>query len=163
MLVYACMRACVRVCECVHAACVHVYVARARVFVCVCARRVVGNVLFVFVFLCISYHTTHTTTAERGAEKQCRRRGANSGQKTKRSIEGEDPAAAGIERFFSLLFFWFGGAWAREHPALAIYYPAALHKLVTHSVGSTRSSRVKGEPLNPISHPVPSACVHYTS
>jgi len=28
--------------------------------------------------------------------------GASSGQKTKRGIEGEDPAAAGIERLFSL-------------------------------------------------------------
>jgi len=32
-------------------------------------------------------------------EKPCRRRGASSGQKTKRGIEGEDPAADGIERF----------------------------------------------------------------
>jgi len=53
-----------------------------------------------FVFVYLSYHTTHTTTAERRAEKQCRRRGASSGQKTKRGIEGED--VAGIERFFSL-------------------------------------------------------------
>ena len=37
------------------------------------------------------YHTTHITTAERRAEKQCRRRGASSGQKTKRGIEGERP------------------------------------------------------------------------
>jgi len=49
-----------------------------------------------------SYHTTHTTPAEGRAEKQCRRRGASSGQKTRRSIEGEDPAAAGMRRF---LFF----------------------------------------------------------
>ena len=46
--------------------------------------------------------TLTLTTAERRAKKQCRRRGASSGQKTKRGIEGVDPAAAGIERFFSL-------------------------------------------------------------
>jgi len=50
----------------------------------------------------ISYHTTHTTKAERRAEKHRQRRGASIGQKTKRGIEGEDPAAAGIEKFFSL-------------------------------------------------------------
>ena len=50
----------------------------------------------------LAYNTTHTTKAERRAEKQRQRRGASSGQKTKRGIEGEDPAAAGIERFFSL-------------------------------------------------------------
>jgi len=50
----------------------------------------------------LSYHTTHTTKAERRAEKQRQRRSAGSGHKTKRGIEGEDPAAAGIERFFSL-------------------------------------------------------------
>jgi len=50
----------------------------------------------------LSWRTTRTTIAERRAEQQCRRRGASSGQKTKRGIEGEDPAAAGIERFFSL-------------------------------------------------------------
>ena len=44
--------------------------------------------------LSLSWHTTHTTTAECRAEKQCRHRGANSGQKTKRGIEGEDPTAA---------------------------------------------------------------------
>jgi len=58
-----------------------------------------GDYLF---FVYLSYHTTHTTTAERRAENQCQRRGASSGQKTKRGIEGEDPAAAGIERFFLL-------------------------------------------------------------
>jgi len=58
-----------------------------------------SSFFFVRVCVCISYHTTHTTTAERSAEKQCRRRGASSGQKTKRGMEGEDPAAAGIERF----------------------------------------------------------------
>ena len=42
---------------------------------------------FCFVFLVhLSYHTTHTTKTERRAEKQCRRRGASSGQKTKRGI-----------------------------------------------------------------------------
>jgi len=50
----------------------------------------------------LSYHTTHTTKAERRAEKQRQRRGASSGQKTKRGIEEVDPAAAGIERFFSM-------------------------------------------------------------
>jgi len=29
--------------------------------------------------VCLSYHTTHTATAERRAEKQCQRRGASSG------------------------------------------------------------------------------------
>jgi len=64
--------------------------------------------MFTCVCVCVylSYHTTHTTTAERRVEKQCRRRGASSGQKTKREIEGEDPAATGIERFFSLRGFW---------------------------------------------------------
>jgi len=50
--------------------------------------------------VCISYHTTHTTTAERRAEKEFRRRGGSSGQKTKRGIDGANPAAAGIGRFF---------------------------------------------------------------
>jgi len=36
----------------------------------------------------LSYHTTHTTKAERRAETQRQRRGASSGQKTKRGIEG---------------------------------------------------------------------------
>jgi len=65
------------------------------------------NTRLIFFFAYFSYHTTHTTTAERRAEKQRRRRGACSGQKTKIGIEGEDPAAAGIERFFSLIFFIF--------------------------------------------------------
>jgi len=43
-----------------------------------------------FFFFYLSYHATHTTTAERRVEKQCRRGGASSGQKTKRGIEGED-------------------------------------------------------------------------
>ena len=43
-------------------------------------------------YIYILYHTTHTTTAERKAEKQCQRGGASSGQKTKRGIEGQDPA-----------------------------------------------------------------------
>jgi len=50
----------------------------------------------------LSYPTTHTTKAERRAEKQRQRGGTSSGQKTKRGIEGDDSAAAGIERFFSL-------------------------------------------------------------
>ena len=64
-----------------------------------------GEVSILFFCLCteyLSYHTTHTTTAERRADKQCQRRSASSVQKTKSGIEGEDPAAAGIERFFSL-------------------------------------------------------------
>jgi len=40
---------------------------------------------------------SHTTTAERRAKKQRQRRGASSSQKTKRGIEGENPAAAGRE------------------------------------------------------------------
>jgi len=43
-----------------------------------------------------------TPEQQSAAEKQCQRRSASSGQKTKRGIEGVDPAAAGIERFFSL-------------------------------------------------------------
>jgi len=50
--------------------------------------------------LYLSYHAT--TTSERRAGKQCQRRGASSGQKTKRGIEGEDPAAAGIKKLCSL-------------------------------------------------------------
>jgi len=53
-------------------------------------------------FVNISYHTTHTTTAERRVEKQRQRRSASSGQTIKRVIGGENPAAAGIERFFCL-------------------------------------------------------------
>jgi len=60
-------------------------------------------------FYYLSYHTTHTTTAERRAQKQCRRRGASSGQKVKRGIEGEDPAAAGIETLVFLLAVARGG------------------------------------------------------
>jgi len=54
---------------------------------------------FLFVSL-ISYNTPQQQSAEprnsAGAEAPAR------GQKTKGCIEGEDPAAAGIERFFSL-------------------------------------------------------------
>jgi len=51
-----------------------------------------GKCIAICVCVCVylSYHTTHTTTAERRAEKQCRRRGASSGQKTNRGIEGEE-------------------------------------------------------------------------
>jgi len=59
-------------------------------------------VSFLLLLLYLSYQTTHSTPAERIAEKQCRRRGASSGHKTKRGVEGEDPTAAGIERVFSL-------------------------------------------------------------
>jgi len=48
----------------------------------------------------MSYNSHHNSRAQ--SREKCRRRGASSGQKTKRGIEGEDPAAAGIERFFSL-------------------------------------------------------------
>ena len=41
------------------------------------------------IFFCLSSHTIHTTTAERRAEKQCWRRGASSGQNTRRGIEGD--------------------------------------------------------------------------
>jgi len=64
--------------------------------------RVFGPPVLQLVVVYFSYHTTHTTIAERRAEKQCQRRGASSGQKIKSDIEGEDPAAASIERFFSL-------------------------------------------------------------
>ena len=60
----------------------------------------------------LSYHTTHTTRAERRADKLRQRRSASIGQKTKRGIEGEDPAAAGVEGFFSLkgvFYFIFTG------------------------------------------------------
>jgi len=70
--------------------------SRAYYFVIICGLNE-SEMLFWGVHL--SYHTTHTTTAERRAEEQCRRRGASSGHKTKRGIEGEDTAAAGIERF----------------------------------------------------------------
>jgi len=58
----------------------------------------------------LSYHTTHTTTAGRRAEKQRQRRSASSGQKTKRGIEGKDPAAAGIKRLVLLLLGWTRGS-----------------------------------------------------
>jgi len=48
-----------------------------------------GSTPSVFVYL--SYHTTHTTKAERRAEKQRQRLGGSSGQKIKRGIEGEFP------------------------------------------------------------------------
>ena len=44
------------------------------------------HLMIFFSFGYLSYHTTHTTRAERRAEKQCQRRGASSGQKTKRGI-----------------------------------------------------------------------------
>jgi len=46
---------------------------------------------FWFLFVNLSYHTTHTTTGERRVEKHCRRRSPSSGQKTRRGIEGEKP------------------------------------------------------------------------
>jgi len=46
-------------------------------------------VLLYFWFCYLSCNTTHTTTVERRSEKQCRRRGASSGQKTRRGIEKE--------------------------------------------------------------------------
>ena len=76
------------ICICI---CIYIYVEQVR------TERV-----FSFFFFYPSYHTTHTTKAEPRAEDECQRQGASSGQKTKRGIEGEDPAAAGIERFFSL-------------------------------------------------------------
>jgi len=50
-----------------------------------------------FCFILIS-HIIQLTPKELSAEpkKQCQRRSASSGQKTKRGIEGEDPAAASI-------------------------------------------------------------------
>jgi len=56
---------------------------RLRAFIGLCACC-----LFSFC-VHISYHTTHTTKAERRAEKQRKHRGASGGQKTRRGIEGE--------------------------------------------------------------------------
>jgi len=55
---------------------------------------------FNFCVSLISYNSHHNSRAQ--SREMCRRRGANSGQKTKRGIEGEDPAAAGIGRIFAL-------------------------------------------------------------
>jgi len=52
-------------------------------------------------FVYLSCHTTHTTTAERRVENQCRRRSASSGQKIRRGIEGEQP---GRHRYRLFLF-----------------------------------------------------------
>jgi len=52
-----------------------------------------------FFFIYISCHTTHTTTAERRAEKQCRYRGASNAQMTRRSIEGEHSRPPPVSRF----------------------------------------------------------------
>ena len=65
-------------------------------------RQIQQVPFFSFSFNYLLCHTTHTTRAERRAETQRQRRSASSGQNTRRGIEGEDPAAAGIERFFSL-------------------------------------------------------------
>ena len=86
---------------------------------------------FLFLSVYLSCHTTHTTTAERRAERHCRRRGADSGQKTKRGIEGEDPAAAGIEGFFSLKrssfsLFLVGRPCCSSHPRSRIISTRAL-------------------------------------
>jgi len=57
--------------------------------------------------VCIS-HIIQLTPQELSAEPQnsASAEALNSGQKTKRGIEGEDPAAVGIRRFFS--FFTIG-------------------------------------------------------
>jgi len=49
-----------------------------------------------------SSDTTHTTNAERRARNSAGTEAPARGQKTKSCIEGEDPAAVGIRRFFSL-------------------------------------------------------------
>jgi len=58
----------------------------------------------VCVCIYISCRTTHTIIAERRAEKQCQRRGANSNQKTRRGIEGERP---GRRRYREVLLPFF--------------------------------------------------------
>jgi len=64
-----------------------------------------------FYFFYLSYHTTHTTRAERRAEKQCRRRGASSGQKTRRGIEGEKPGRRRYrEVILREMFLWKTGS-----------------------------------------------------
>ena len=55
--------------------------------------------IFFFFLSLTSYNSHHNSRAQ--SREKCRRRGASSGQKTRRGIEGEDPATAGIERFFS--------------------------------------------------------------
>ena len=50
-----------------------------------------GEDLFLFLFSLMSYNSHHNSRAQ--SEKDCRRRGASSGQKTRRGIEDEDPAA----------------------------------------------------------------------
>jgi len=60
-----------------------------------CSRFPELPVLVRVFFVKPSYHTTHTTKAERRAEKQRQRRGASSGQKTRRGLEGEDPFLGG--------------------------------------------------------------------
>jgi len=71
---------------------------RACACVCVCAC------MCVCVCVCVcAYPISYKSNAdERRAEKQRQHRGASSGRKTKRSIAGEDPGTAGIERFLFL-------------------------------------------------------------
>jgi len=52
-----------------------------------------------FLFVYLSYHTTHTTKASPEPRNSA---SAEALAVTKRGIEGEDPAAGGIERFLSL-------------------------------------------------------------
>ena len=63
---------------------------------------------FTFIFIVyLSCHTTHTTTAESRAEKQCRRRGASGGQKTRRGIEGEQPGRRRYRKVLLPELFYF--------------------------------------------------------
>ena len=73
-------------CRCVSVKCVERVLSVLEARVNVCRGESLRRLEFFF-----SCHTTHTTTAERRIEKQCRRRGASSGQKTRRGIEGEQP------------------------------------------------------------------------
>jgi len=58
--------------------------------------------LFLFLYVCdsfISYNSHHKSCAQ-GERIALVPKGPARGQKTRRGIEGEDPAAPGIERFF---------------------------------------------------------------
>jgi len=98
---------------------------------------------YIYIFVYLSYHTTHTTKAERRGEKHRQRRCASSGQNTKRGIEGEDPAAAGIQRrFLSLKGPREERSSRRDYrQSVILYFSTTETKQNTHTESHTRRMR----------------------
>ena len=111
--VYICMYMCICIYVCV-CKCIFIYIyIYIYIYLCVCiyahsahsTRKSqmclpVNHASLILFYFCVSLMSyTHTQKSRAQSEKHCRRRGASSGQKTRGSIEGEKPPAAGIRRF----------------------------------------------------------------